>query len=333
MFLIRYWFYGDNDETPILTNHPIRKRHYDSDDEEYYNNSRHDAWENHEENENADFFAELERVHAFKLGELMEFYNAVRDSYRNEIDSDRLKTIVQLILLYVDNFLGYLIPPMDDPSIQINEKPEIRAYPPLIYVKRDEMTMNGYCRSLDNECTTFMIDRRLDFIYAYTIEKAIIDVLKKKARQYRRRDASLDSLLTEIDRLEESYRTRLNFRYINRPSPFSSGAIHDITPETQANAWLIYTRRSSSFFKNCMKILQNNEYHLSYNDKALSIEPIPFQQVLLLCGNCPGFIEKYRIESNEQTFNVSIKNADDWITVPIWFSLFNQSESSHVINI
>lgn len=305
MFLIRYLIFGPDEKTPTVESY----------DESYCRVQVDQHWDDeNEEKRTGDhtFFHQLEYVHEFGKGELHSFYNQACDLYSYEVPSLReCESVRKEIDQFVYHFLSYLLPPIDSDAtnVPLEAEPLVRTYPRII-----QTTQNvELCRPMGD--STFMVNRRLDFIYAYIIEKAIVDTLKKRTRIYCRKERSLDRYLHQIEALQEEYRTRVNARYIQRP-------VCEERKE-EADSWVLYTRRSSPFYKKCIERLTSNETGLHYTEEALQIERIPFQQVLLMCGDTPGFIEEQATTQTESTFDVSISNADEWLSVPIWFSLFD----------
>ena len=352
MFIIRDWFYGhskkqstydyndDDDETEELSPIHRRERANNGVDEE---EDEDGDWGLRGECDEMDdvFFNDLENAHRFSQGELRSFYNIVREAYLYELPSTATHNTRRDIDQFIHNFLGYLITgyQQDEPSESKGKKmasvvgisedvvPVRRTYPRLIYMNYSNN--NGSAPSLvphEIDGGAFRVDRRLDFVYAYVIEKGLIDTLRYRGEQisqYQQQDGDyrfIEEILDEIDSYKDIYRMRVNSQYINQDRQGDS-----TTFDRSSDSWVIYTQRSSTFFKNCIDAVNRAssiEQGIVYSDKTLRIEPIPFQQVLLLCGGYPSFLENHTHElEKEGPITVNIKEADNWVSVPIWFSL------------
>ncbi len=319
---------GDFDDTYTKK----KNRHQDYYDE----NEEYDGWEEYEEDGiDYPFFEDMEKARQFKPGELLYFYKLAREAYASELPSMNTRntaTIERDITTFIHNYIGYLLPPpLSHPqqyeevhSINLDDITTQRSYPRIILIYNSEDTTPGLlCSQMDEEGCTFRVDRRFDFVYSYVIEKGIIDTLKTRGEQmlqYANNEfIFMETILNDIDSFKEIYRMRVNSQYVGN---------NDIMPEEMnsgkmSGSWAIYTRRSSHFFKRCIDAVKENDEGLSYSDQTLRIESIPFQQVLLLCGNCPGFVEKYAPSSmKDGPIIIEVADADDWVAVPIWFSLF-----------
>lgn len=274
------------------------------------------------------FLEELEDLHNFSESELINFYVNVRKAYSYELLSS-WKDRQHVITRYVHSFLFYLCtivtPEASHQQIQMSDTivaEKTCAYPRILYHRSDEITPSAYCICVDGEeLSTFRVDKRLDFVYTYVLEKAIVDALDVKCELLMGHHESLydtgnlDGLLDEIEQNKDLYRTRSSARYNGLRETMSS------------DAWVLYTRRSSSFFKACIAIVESHnektEMKLVYSVETLNIETIPFQQVLLLCGTCAGFSERYTRGpcDSDGPFVADTEEALDWVSVPIWFSL------------
>ena len=323
--------YDDDDETEEL---PVQRRERVGNNEP---EEEDDDWGFAGEYDEMDdvFFNDLERAHRFNQGELRSFYNTVREAYLYELPSTATHNTRRDIDQFIHNFLGYLIngnqqQPPSEKDVNIvgidddnNIMPTMRrTYPRIIYMNYSN---NGeYTQSLaphEIEGGAFRVDRRLDFVYAYVIEKGLIDTLRYRGEQISQYQQDgdyrfIEEILDEIDTFKDIYRMRVNSQYINQSETTTT-----TTLDRLSDSWVIYTQRSSAFFKNCIDAVNSTD-SLIYSDKTLRIEPIPFQQVLLLCGGFPGFLGKHTCElQKEGPVTVNVKEADDWVSVPIWFSL------------
>lgn len=350
MFILRDWLSGYSKKQSVYDDDDA-----DNDDEtEELPTQRHERVSNNEpEEEDGDwgvmgeydemddvFFNDLERAHRFNQGELRSFYNTVREAYLYELPSTATHNTRRDINQFIHNFLGYLIngnqqqPPSekDVNIVGIDEDKHIvptmrRTYPRLIYM--NYINNGEYAQSLAPYEIgvgggAFRVDRRLDFVYAYVIEKGIIDTLRYRGEQISQHQQDgdyrfIEEILDEIDTYKDIYRMRVNSQYINQSESTT-------TLDRLSDSWVIYTQRSSAFFGNCIdSVNRGSTDGLIYSDKTLRIEPVPFQQVLLLCGGFPGFLEKHTCElQKEGPVTVNVKEADDWVSVPIWFSLLSK---------
>lgn len=367
MFVLRDWLLStlrdddddDDEEEDVEKSRHGRKRrhshhhhHHDEDEDDFVEEGEGEAVDI-----DYVFLEELEDTHSFNESELVNFYMAVRKAYAYELLSSH-KEQQRVIEKYVHTFLAYLCHDTTNESfshqhIQMNDTATnettttmtTRVYPRILYHRIDEITPVAYCMCIDKEeMTTFRVDKRLDFVYTYVLENAIVDSLEARCSQVMRYGSSsnntkkayyeddatidLDGLLNEIEQNKDLYRTRSSARYMG------------LRDTTSSDAWILYTRRSSSFFRACMAKVENqgkkekkNEegddgdgefaMKLVYSVETLHIETIPFQQVLLLCGHCAGFTERYACEprDNEGPFVVATEDTEDWVSVPIWFAL------------
>lgn len=354
MLMIKDWFFGkrsnnniqhnddEDDEDDDEKDHRYTKKniqsHHSDEEEDDDNDKGHNAyddWVDEYENDDTDykFFEELESVHKFKPGELLALYHAVREIYIYELISMKglsLADIRQNINTYVQNYLGYLIGPriveqQQEDSMNVNlldDIPAIRTYQRIIYIQNDASTPTLLCSQLDDDVCTFRVDSRLDFVHAYVMEKGIIDTLKNRGEEMLRYQNNefifMESLLEDVDTFKDIYRMRVSSQYKGHD-------MSNLTPERVSDSWVIYTRRSAPFFKRCVDIIMQTENDIVYSDETLHVEPIPFQQVLLLCGNFPGFLEKYAPSSlRDGPVIVNTSDSDDWISVPIWFNIITK---------
>jgi hypothetical protein len=337
MFILRDWLFGgknsysynddDNDdplrERQYRSRHKERKTQYDAeyndegDEEGEVGHEEYDEWRNGYERDETDdaFFHDLEVAHQFNQGELSTFYYAVREAYLYELPSTNSHAVENMsrdINTFVRNFLSYL-------TIGYQNQSTMRCYPRLIYTNHLELTQSLAPSQIDRD--TFKVDRRLDFVYAYVIEKGIIDTLKFKGEQIIQYQSEeyrfIEDLLLELDSFKEIYRTRVNSQYVSQDRQSM------LTADKISDSWIIYTKRSSNFFTQCMATIKERQGEsLIYTYETLRIEPIPFQQVLLLCGAYPNFLEDHTVNiQKEGPINTNITDADDWVSVPIWFSL------------
>lgn len=312
-----------------------QQRKYDYNDEYEDNGEWQDDREPIGEYDEDDyiFFEKLETAHQFYPDELLGFYHTVREAYVYELISTNVRniqTFKQSVNAFVQNFLGYIFTQSvnneeeEKGAIDLRDIQTQRTYPRLMYQHSNDKTQSLLASCIDDECYTFRIDRRLDFVYAYVLEKGILDTLKKKGDQliqYQSPESDfIEGLLIDIETLKETYRRRVNSQYVDQVRQSM------LTPETMSDSWVIYTRRSSVFFQTCMAFVKKYETdtNIVYSYETLRIEPIPFQQVLLLCGTHPGFIETCILngEQKESPITVNTEVADDWVSVPIWFTLF-----------
>lgn len=326
MFLLKDYFFGTKASSKKNTINDADDvgEHYSGDDNEFYN----------EETE-MPFFDELERLYNFKNGELSTFYNNVMDAYSPELLSIG-NAPVRRVKNFMHRYLSYLLPPPDpysknhviniDNGLSFNNNTNDESgnapFPWLVY----EADNSTHVKCIDGEeCSTFLVDSKLDYVYAYVMEKAIIDLLGMQCDQLALLVSETEDINASLDYLEDSlklYRARSKLKYNYCAD---DGSDHAQIPMSRycSNAYVIYTKKSSPFMVSCYNLIINQEL-ITFSDDTLKVESVPFQQVLLLCGRTPSFITKHCQTDHVNRTVVVSSNTDlhDWVSVPIWFYLF-----------
>lgn len=199
-----------------------------------------------------------------------------------------------------------------------------------------DMTLLSYSRLLDkdeNECSTFLIDSKLHLIYSYTIEKALLQTLKKKSDMllygptsfYQKMIVKALDYLIPIQEERVIYRVGSYQKYYE----MSSYPYAEEDTELHPGTWVIYTKRSSKFFKTVQKHISNKDHPIRFSNEYCEIQSLSFQVVLFLCGNHLNFKKRHCIIENEisdhnssspySIINIKPKDASDWIIVPLWY--------------
>lgn len=140
---------------------------------------------------------------------------------------------------------------------------------------------------------TYLVSRQLDYMYHYIIEMALMG----SRRDWRIPDA--------MHRQRQLYRTQRMKAYAPCPIQHATREQSLFCPHES----VVYTRRTSAFFTQCMALLRSNPL-LMYqqqgeDDALLGILPISYNLVSFLCGPLvgPGAQEGH----------------DQWVIVPVYF--------------
>lgn len=316
------------------------------------------------------FFDQLEHVYGFRTGELIELYTQVRSHYALElkmIDNNPIN-VKKAIDIFIHKFLYYIL------LLQSKEEKEEEVEKQNINIdieKTDKETMfnntiafyriihqteSNSCYTVDSECQTFLVDSRLDHIYSYIMEKAFMDILKRKCEELYL-DSNTDDIYRMVNILQQNqsfYRERAKKNY-NGCAIDGSDHMHIPCNANCSNGWVIYTKKTSSFYLTCVKRFIRNPVKqplFTFSNESLKIEYIPFQQVLLLCGNNTDFINRYcerdnnekkneeeeeydssnikltkEVEQGDNNVYIDYNSKDEWVSLPIVFYLLWQALS------
>ena len=204
---------------------------------------------------------------------------------------------------------------------------------------------------------TFIVDSNLDFIYSDVIDTLLFSYLYNRIDLLRN---GIDSVLSEIS---HSLSLKLNIiernHDLNRENKkkrfLSCNSIEDhhrnrkqeqqqqsykSHHKTCPFSWRIYTKTSSSFFKEVMQLIHSSPstatdlpssssssppiHHFKFDYSYMDIEYIPFQLVILLTN-----INKYRDCSNQC---VKETEPGEWVSLPIlYYKLWQISSTSSPI--
>ena len=120
---------------------------------------------------------------------------------------------------------------------------------------------------------TFIVNRRLDYIYNYIIDLAYLS---------NRRDA----------RMPQSLGTRRQQYRERRINSYEACRISHTSKEEWSQCpheWVLYTKRGSAFFTECKALLdRNNTVCYETGELYLNIMPVSYNLVSFLCGPFPG---------------------------------------------
>ena len=94
----------------------------------------------------------------------------------------------------------------------------------------------------------------------------------------------------------------------------------------QSHEMVIYTKRGSAFYRRCCELLYGDASAsvVAFSTETARTASIPFQQVLLMCGQQPGFQKRHcqQPQSPDDTcVTVTRADASDWVVVPVWHYL------------
>ena len=287
------------------------------------------------------FLHDLEDNYVFPHDELHQFYCTTSNAYIYELLSAGNK-IPEQVDTFISRFLAYLLP---SPSEQnLKDAIDIGTYAQTCdRITFPRITCDAYAhyaQCLDgDQCSTYLVDSRLDFVYGYVMQKAIVDtlyaqcsvMLKKIAISDPTTHITVNTRLHCIEQGLQDYRECADRRYVHCPIDESGTEFHTSTEtgsRSCARCHVIYTKRSSAFFQYRYKIIKEQAI-LSYPDDTLEVETLPFQQVLMLCGQTSSFTKKHcAMETDAQTFVVSTEDAHDWISVSSAFLLIGMHTTS-----
>ena len=320
---------GGSDDEEGTTGESSTDQYYDDDNEGIP----------HDEEGNLDqaYFDEFEDLYGFKNGALLEFYQRVREAYAFELMSTKSKDIMIAVDTFIHRFLTHLSPPLVDHGkngvyIGTSEiKEDTITFPRII---SSDSALDVHCIDTETDYCTFLVDSKLDFVYSYIMELAIIDTLTHQAESLlgkrQNNDYNAELSQSRLDALEQSrlrYRRRAEFKYIYCTA---DGSDHSrLNSRFCSNSKVIYTKRSSEFYRACFARIENQP-HITFSHVTLHDESIPFQQVLLLCGHTSAFIAKHCPSTEDACVVTATSDAHDWVSLPIWFYLLAIAELKNV---
>lgn len=182
------------------------------------------------------------------------------------------------------------------------------VFPRLVYSQVLNETFRPICsvRPIANVPDTFIVNKRLDFVYGRVIESALLNgaLLEKAIRAFEIREDTLE--MCHTDHLDDE-----------RVCPLD---------------WVIYTKLNSTFYQFCCDQLVKHNPYINYQTSTteyLKTERLSFYLVLFLCGE---YIDGTPVEDFT---GISIENGSDssssqlphhqygeinqWLKVPLWF--------------
>lgn len=129
--------------------------------------------------------------------------------------------------------------------------------------------MTEICRPLEGVGgDTFLVNRLLDYIYNYIIDLAYLS---------NRRDARLPP---SMHALRQQYRAHRMAHY--EPCHLEHHRQNKASGAQCPQEWVLYTKKSSPFFKQCLALLERNQF-LDYGQNFRAT-PISYNLVSFLCG-------------------------------------------------
>jgi len=156
----------------------------------------------------------------------------------------------------------------------------------------------GGTRPVDSSGETFLVNRLLDYVYHYIIEFAYMG--------------------NQLDpRIPKSMHRQRQLHRSRRMKIYSGG----ITSTT--HDYVLYTNRTSAFFRECMALLGRNRL-LLYDDSVLDLVPLSFNLVNFLCGplsggGSSGGSGDDGTTTTTTTTTQQVTNYDQWVIVPLYF--------------
>jgi hypothetical protein len=180
-------------------------------------------------------FERLDETYNLRRGETLEFYYRVMDVYQPYLLScgDNPDDLMRTVNAFIDQYLAYLYPMSPSSSSSSSslaatetdslveiaiDRPSTVCFPWLYYQPLPESN-ERHCFTVDgDECSTFLVNSKLDFIYASVMEMALVDILRRKENQlYNERRVNWPSFLgdciVDLDANVQYYRDQALFTY------------------------------------------------------------------------------------------------------------------------
>lgn len=179
--------------------------------------------------------------------------------------------------------LEYLAP-------QAPEPPQAQAEFPCIFLGAPWSP----AQSVDQASETFLVQRRLDYMYHYIIEFAYMGC----QRDWRIPDA--------MHRQRQAHRTR-------RIRSYAACPLHGQPQQQCPYEYVVYTKKTCDFYRTCVTLLQGNG-QLAYDAGMMQAltTPLSYNLVSFLCGPFDGPIQG---EAQTQW----VRDYDQWVIVPVYF--------------
>lgn len=203
------------------------------------------------------------------------------------------------------------------------------------------------CMKVKDTKDTFLILKKVDYIYSDVIDKAFLDTRGKRSDNniYFDKDGSFDKdnkILCIIDNFYDkyqSYRTqkRLNYKPCNNN--------HIISERKCPNDWIVYTKTNSEFFEYIKEKFTNNiTFDFKIGQSFTQIERLSFYIVLFLLGDNEDFQSENVIDyivnnkdnhidilSNHKTIEkTKYRDINEWVSLPLW--VFLLWENRNIMN-
>jgi len=147
---------------------------------------------------------------------------------------------------------------------------------------------------------TFLVDKRLDFIYGYLLEQLALDINTTT------NTTTTPELRLSSERLFRARKRALTLCTVQHERP---------EERTCPLCYVLYTRIDSAFYQVCRSFLSTNAYidFRATLHEYLQIEHLAFNQVLLLCGESLDYT--VQLDPAQGYYEAT----NQWIKVPIWF--------------
>lgn len=280
--------------TTIPKQQPMQQQHDDDEDDEYYDE------EVEYDDEDDDFRVQHDDADdAFDtlVDEIMPYYNEPRATLRHVFTQFRREVPVANL-----DALQYL-----DATTEIREAKH-GVFPRLVYSELLGEAFRPICsvKAIANAEDTFLVNKRLDFLYGRLIETALcpsVDAMRQEARR----------LFMKRARLLETCR-----------------AEHLDDERCCPMEWVIYTKMNSQFYRFCSEqLVKRNPYinHQTSTTDFIKLERLSFYLVLFLCGELmegtPSTdftsIPLERSPSHGHLPRHQYGEINQWFKVPLWF--------------